>query len=363
MSSIKQEIESLPLDLPNLYSTLLEDFAVHTTRLFQWLCFGIRPMNPWELRQALAIDNNGSSDSLDICENEFPYGSSQNDVISMIGELSKGLAEVTMGDVNSPSYFRVHLIHQSVYDFLVQSGFKKLPYSSLADGNALPHMHLFRVCVKCLHSEEIQRHFITSDTSTSELTHHFDFLRYAIVHWISHARLVDGNQLIHGLISACLDPHPRGYDETCQMFPEFPFWLDNRQSAHACLNCWLEFVFCLKEDHYRDVMDPVYSGIQIRYIENPTILHILVFQGLPQTFGALVQRMGFVDPTDENGHTPLLLAAKEGLFEEMEHLLKRDEVDVNCRYAKLDDAPLHYAVSLGRIDILKLLLGGENYRR
>ncbi|KAF4541448.1 Protein serac1 [Lasiodiplodia theobromae] len=121
-------------DLYQLYEALLSeldgDDRVQAIRLFQWILFAKRPLKLPELQHAMALSHDMPENSI----SDYSFGkyfTDANDLEARIMDLSKGLIEVR-DPVNisefliHPEPTDVHFIHQSVVDYLLDSGIQTL---------------------------------------------------------------------------------------------------------------------------------------------------------------------------------------------------------------------------------------------
>lgn len=78
--------------------------------------------------------------------------------MKMVTRLSKGLAEISGSNKGRPSSrdCNVHLIHQSVQDYLLQGGLAQLDPTISSFVEALSNQYLLDTCFKYLHFREVQ---------------------------------------------------------------------------------------------------------------------------------------------------------------------------------------------------------------
>src|SRR5204862_1437625 len=97
---------------------------------------------------------------------------------TLVKTQSGGLAEVK--DHNDERI--VQFIHESVSDFLIQKGIKKLSSSA---GSATGHHRLSRSCINYIAMEEVAW---PSNMTGADIIHQFPFMRYATACWPLHCR-------------------------------------------------------------------------------------------------------------------------------------------------------------------------------
>lgn len=190
LKQIRRRIQAIPSELEELYQELLrgvlDEDLPHSLRLMQWICFALRPLSLRELRFATIVDANTPYQSISDCQNaeECGYVETDEQMKKRIRHLSKGLAEAKQHENTWIAQF----IHQSVKDYLVQSGLQILDKHS--SGNALgrAHFQLSRSCIRYIAMKEISNQ---ARSYIYNLELDFPLLQYAITSWISHAKEVE----------------------------------------------------------------------------------------------------------------------------------------------------------------------------
>lgn len=152
-------------DLYQLYEALLSelegDDRVQAIRLFQWMLFTKRPLASDELRHAMALSHDMPEKSI----SEYSIGkyfTDRSDLKARIMDLSKGLVEARYEDrrFEIPSRTSIQFVHQSVVDYLLESGLQTLEamqgttmFSSI---NVRAHFQLSRSCLRFLFMSEFE---------------------------------------------------------------------------------------------------------------------------------------------------------------------------------------------------------------
>ncbi|KAM0429135.1 hypothetical protein ACHAQK_011307 [Fusarium lateritium] len=115
------ELRKIPRKIEEFYAATVSSLAKETCamslKFFQWVCFATRPLEVHDIRFAINIIPDKKYRSF----NELPklfWGSTDEEMKNLVCTLSGGLAEVR----NST----VFLIHQSVKDYMMGSGFYRL---------------------------------------------------------------------------------------------------------------------------------------------------------------------------------------------------------------------------------------------
>jgi energy-coupling factor transporter ATP-binding protein EcfA2 len=126
-SQIESTIDKVPQDLNKLFSGLIQSVAQgdereETVKLFFWVCFAQQPLTVCELQHALALDPEEDKNSIE------KYRADIKDLRKRIRYLSRGLIEIA--ELPRRLLEPVRLIHQSVFDFLVNSRFSELGVES-----------------------------------------------------------------------------------------------------------------------------------------------------------------------------------------------------------------------------------------
>ncbi|KAJ4168304.1 hypothetical protein NW754_013638 [Fusarium falciforme] len=172
LGKIKDAILELPQELDELYDKLTSNMDEDSLKLFQWITFAMRPLEPSELQWAMLIDADRHDQSLDQYREEATYRATD------IGKLSKGLVEVT------PDEKVVQFIHQTVKDFF-QGTLSRLNETSRSQDVA--HNLLYKTCLRYLEMAEIDQ---SARLSRNDMMSKFPLLQYATTSWVDHARKI-----------------------------------------------------------------------------------------------------------------------------------------------------------------------------
>ncbi|KAI3325775.1 hypothetical protein HD806DRAFT_456639 [Xylariaceae sp. AK1471] len=346
-----QGIKKIPKDLDELYCKLLEDLTEDRTerettlRLVQWICFAQRPLSTNELRWAVMIDPDNSHETLDEYRRSEVFIEDGN-ITTRINALSCGLAEVT------PSG-RVQFIHQSVKDFFNDHGLTTLTGRSSRANLIEANYCLARSCIRYMAMEEIskveswarekrdekwyekqyeKRHKIRQHREPKwnldpvEESWELDvpLLQYAVSEWVKHAKATQGAE---------------------EVIPvDYLFGILSRP-----LNRLVDRWVALHQAIVGDYNQPEVGS---------TLLHVAAIYGLTDTLSAILVKPGVgkedTDAKDENGRTPLMLAARYAHEAVVQGLLNAGaDVKVRDRYG---NTPLHFAAEHGNEAITQLLL-------
>ena len=303
LKRIRQKIEELPDKLEDLYKDALsrvEDRA-RAVQLMQWVCFAQRPLTLKELRFAMAIDATTSFTSLKQCQSSADFSETDEQMKRTVTSLSGGLAE-TRDYQDSRT---VQFIHQSVKDYLVQSGLPNLDSSLSNNIIGRSHFRLSRSCVKFLTleevllyaSEKLHRYDTVEETRKTEIeiVNRFPLIKYSAKNWIAHAEIVEAQRI------------PQ--DDLLELF-RWP-------SDNIIKSC----------TEYYNVTEPYPPP----FISEMTFLSIASRYGLSSIIEAMIRSGEAFDVNSKDlyGQTPLSWAAEEGHKATVQLLTEKGaEVDV-----------------------------------
>ena len=314
-------IRRLPPELATLYEEIIgrtePDDMAQTLRLFQWICFAFRPLTLQELRDAIALDIHTSHASLQESRTFGQYAENDEEMERRVLSLSQGLAEV--GKHGRKRI--VQLVHQSVMDFLLQDGFRlfdeQLPGDHLTGSViARGHFWISRACIKHISLEEVLfREYFKRSV----------LIAYATRYWITHAQIVERENVPQDDLIALFQPKP---------------------SVLRALSVW-----------GRAAEGVTLAGEAIPISQETTLLHIASTFGLSSVISCILDRDTLnaeIDVSDDKGSTPLHYAAEVGHEAIVKQLLEAGaEVD-----PRGDDGltPAFKATCNGHKNILELLL-------
>ncbi|TPX08065.1 uncharacterized protein E0L32_010265 [Thyridium curvatum] len=361
LEEIAKRVDDAPPGLDELYLSLVKEMASNESslKLVQWICFSRRPLDLGELRWAMAVEPDGSQQSIQGCKISNNYISDDNALESRVTALSFGLAEI----VPSIDAHTVQFIHQSVQDFFIEKGLSALdegsPSTDVAIGMA--HFKLSRICIRYMMLEEvcqnmdsafkgpnnqesireegfndheiIERRFHDEHdsfgrlfTALEAIALRFPLFRYAVACWISHTSQSDARGIpqrdlleLFGWPSKVSIGRWANPDETGELF-------------HLA-----------RED------------------EGSSLVHIASASGIE---GLLKAILGYpdqsrVDSKDQRGRTPLSYAAERGHEAVVGHLLSNKHVNSDAEDF-LGRTPLSYAAGQGHKAVVEHLLSNKH---
>lgn len=388
--SIQAKIAAIPIQLSKLYQDLLTSVdeweKPESLQLMQWICFALRPLSLTELRFAMAVDADTTSQSISQCQESEQYTERDEEMEIRVRHLSKGLAEVISHD----GKFIVQLIHQSVNEFLIEKEGLKLLYGSQdrASANSLigrAHFRLSRSCIKYLSMRELQNRHDWEKKREKTLDgfeyfeNEFPFLRYATVSWIPHAEKVEKENLpqddliLYFQASSVMQSRISAYN-----------YLDNRTSSCPFKDTTLVqiaarygFLSVLSAAHNHDLEIDCSNGVLLCeaakkgheavvkflmerddvYFRNENremALFHAARKGQEAVVKLLLEKNVGPNSSNDNGYTPLSMAAHVG-HETVVKLLLEQNVDPNSKN-RYGNTPLFIAVHRGHEALVKLLL-------
>lgn len=133
VDEIGQSLRTVLPELSGIFSNNLEKLAeeqvagdsTRSLRLFEWLCFSIRPVSLTELQWAMNMTISNPFLSLDQCLKEPSSIRNGVQMAKQLNSFSGGLIEVQV----QQGVARAQLIHPSVKEFLINQGFRTLSHS------------------------------------------------------------------------------------------------------------------------------------------------------------------------------------------------------------------------------------------
>lgn len=349
ISKIRQKLKEIPRKLSDLYEHILSNIEdpKRAVQLMQWLCFAMRPLSLEDLRYAMVVDITSDFRSLEECQSSVDFSETDEQMRRTVNSLSGGLAE-TVGYEGRQT---VRLIHQSVNDYLIESGLRSLGSSCFHDFNdylsrsnlptleralsdnvvSLAHFRISRSCVKFINLKEVLEETKdwsarTYENETAEsikqikqrgLIRRFPFLRYC-ASWASHAIIMEKQRM-----------------PQADLIPLF------RWPSEDGLRSWVI----------------VFDQLNLKDRQKGTLLLFASRHGLLSVIEAITDsgaNMNF-NTKDSDGMTPLAWATRKGHEAVVQLLIERDDVDTNIQ-DNYGQTPLLRAATYGHEAVVRLLI-------
>ena len=363
-ATILEGIKRSPSGLNALYADLLrginEDDLPQSLHLMQWVCFAFEPLSITELRFAMLIHEETACTSIRQCQETPEYVEEDEQMERNIRYLSKGLIEIVSHSNKRVAQF----IHQSINDYLLNTGLKLLDSNSNYGVIGRGHFWLSRSCIKYLSMEEIKSYkwgiYPNNNREDAIQTsmQAFPFLNYSTNSWVAHAAIVEDNHIPQDDLVAKLHPAWKGalqpwiriklmVSSLTSAIPEF-----RSNILHIASTYDLPSVVEAALDQRID--------INARNIRGQTPLHCAASEGIERVVKLLLEQGAEPDLGDKSGKTPLFYAAVAGEEAVARFLLARRDVDVNSKDAELVCTPLSAAVDNCFAGVVELLLNKED---
>lgn len=342
--TIRHLIASLPIGIDQLcehfFINVVRSEAKKSLKLFQWICFAARPLSLQELRFAMVLDEDTSHVSVQECQESALYIDTNEAMVKKVCELSHGLANISIYTTFSEGeekvrYGNVRVIHQTVYDFLLERGLRIL-YESQDRGRdstliGWTHFRLSRSCIQYLSLSEVHDFCSQPDSYLRmERTHRIahqkhPFLIYATEYWCQHAEIVEGEKIAQ--------------DDLLLYF------VFNSRSPTSLFIAWT------------NNFDKLYKvwPMPDHTVSGRTLVHYACKHGLLSVLKAALGQGVEMNPTEDTRDMPLLWAVRAGQQAVVKWLLNRVESKAVFDKGAINEA-LCLAAEDGHEAIMKMLL-------
>ena len=343
---IRQTIKEIPNKLSDLYQHILSNIRnpKRAVQLMQWICFAMEPLSLKELRYAMVVDITRDFRSLKECRRSVDFAHTDEQMRRTVNSLSGGLAET----VEYENRQIVRFIHQSVNDYLIESGLQSLDSSFFHDVNdylsrsksptlerslsdnviGLANFRLSRSCVRFMNLKEVldETIFITdrekksirvNESEQKELICRFPLLQYC-ASWALHTRIVEKQRI-----------------PQADLIPLF------RWPSEDGIRSWPHF----------------FRNISLQDGQKGSLLRFASRNGLLSVIEAIIDSGVNVDfdIKCQHGRTPLIGAASHGHEAIVRLLIKRDDVDIEWG-GRWGRTPLSLAARSGYEAVVRLLI-------
>ncbi|PYI18867.1 hypothetical protein BO99DRAFT_297494, partial [Aspergillus violaceofuscus CBS 115571] len=319
---IRSEISKCPQELDGLYEDLvrrIEDAELlEAGTLFQWVCFGRRPLSLDELRTAMTVHLSGGKRSIAEYEDENnpDYIINNRKMKKKMIHLSRGMIDIANAKPAEGSSL-VGFYHETIKSFMLAKGLQYLN-SRLLKGRRLAEtadLQLANTCINYLSTEEICTVFSGEET---HLPTRFFLLEYAATNWLSHAIAAEragcgehvrwpSQNILDAWVSIC-----RCSTSNPTKHPERGTSLIHIAAEHG-----LERL--AKGIYMRTIretcIEALTTGGALLHIGNKdgwTPLHEASYHGHIRVCRLLLEHRADPDLPDHQGRTPLYLASRNG---------------------------------------------------
>lgn len=349
--AIQNKTTSLPIGLSNLYELSLSNIdgsdLEQSLKLFQWICFALRPLSLQELRIAMTVDADTSHLSFHECQESELYIEKDEAMIERVRDLSQGLAEIPKYTKFSNGekqvwYGHVQVIHQTVHDFLLERGLETL-HESRNRGlsgtlTGWSHFRLSRSCIQYLSMSEVYKLSLVLDADrlfdrvlppekVNQIAHEkYPFLFYATEFWFQHAELAERENI--------------SQDDLLSYF------VFNSRSPTSLFFTWREIFHtpfvndCMPDHEFRG--------------RGPSLVHYACKSGLLSVLKGAVSQ-GIEMDFRSNYEKPLVWAVWGRQEAVVKWLLDRGKVRPDSNHSGVDEA-LAVAATVGHEAIVRMLL-------
>jgi hypothetical protein len=273
---VQRKISEVPQNLTDLYTHILssldEDDRLQSSILLRWIYFSQRPLNPNELRIAMAFDTDIPHKSLRSWRESDEYYEFNSLWNERITALSGGLAEVVpseaakndkddeddsftlstvfhlIDEVPEHKKVIVQFIHESVKDYLQQEGISMLGINQDGSVAGQCHHRMTRSCIYYIRCREFWSCSTREDGTyegdeeeeeggddhddvedeDNDQAYDTDFIKYAVLNWRWHSKMAENEHCSQEDILAWFDyPSLFFYREWLDRFLEYSVFTDS----------------------------------------------------------------------------------------------------------------------------------------
>src|SRR6266404_4864120 len=337
-ANLRHVLEELPKSLDETYKRILKQIdnanRVHAYRLLQCLLVAIRPLRVEELAEVLAVDFNAGG--IPMLNTNWRWEDHEEAVLSACSSL----VSVIIGDGHSVVQFS----HFSVKEFLTSD---RLANSAAEE---LSHFHIPLEPAHAILAQACLGVLLKLEGHTESQRTHSPLVKYAAVHWATHAQFVNVELRMEDAMDRLFDMDK----------PHFSAWLEEHDSFwHITVQDPRSPLYCAAFYGFRNLAE----RLIVKYPEHlsarggrfGTPLHATLFAGVHiEVSKLLIERGADVNALDVNKWTPLHCASRVGHHDVMQLLLNRGAA-VNFQ-SDDGNTPLHLAAYNGHFVITQMLL-------
>ncbi|KAI9654505.1 MAG: hypothetical protein M1821_006595 [Bathelium mastoideum] len=403
--AMENRLKGVPEGLDALYDDMLRKLPMkgqHALRVWvlQWFCYSSEPLTHDQLRWIMVLTPPSASASIDELRNDLNFCATDSQVEQRVRSLTGGLVEFISSEQagwfrrefpETPTY--AQFIHQSVQDYLVQTGIERLGETS---SKGQVYVEMSRACLRYLSMLTVKDrsypfgHWNQWDGSPSE-ERELGFSALVSSSWIEYACAAEREntsahallQGLHHLISQSPSSPRRvrrkGYSiDSVKIGPEAVLE-EVRQERYFVnpLKPGSEALLLAVRLGLNSLVGPILMQYRVdtdfKTYNNSTVLHIAVYSGRISMIQTMLkhskmgasrdtndQRSFKINPNfvDEQGRTPLALAVAVNQKDMVRVLLQWPGVMLNTRDS-MDRSPLDDAAIFSRTIIAELLLAHD----
>ena len=290
---IDEELKQIPKDLNELYTELIQNIPPEdkpdALKLIEWVCFAFRPLTLDVIHLAMALEIDGPKDYESYDRRAKKFASDDESLKRRVTTLSCGLIEIQ----ESGDRLIAQFIHQSVQDFLLQSGMHLLTGETIDTAIGKAHHRLSRMCFCYITMDEV----IKSTSKKSQAKSPYLFLNYSVTAFMDHAAKAEAYSI------------PQ--DDLLTYFGA---------PSKKLLRYWTRLYG--------------HRGADISKNAGSTYLHLASFYGLESLARVISQSSSFDaerNAKDAFSRTPLFWAARKGFYGIVEILIASEATDVDAK--------------------------------
>ena len=300
LDALRKALNTLPKTLNDTYERILssldEEYEEYALKIFQWLCFSIRPMRIKEMVEVLAIDST----------NEFCFKPEQRlpdprDILTICSTLVNVTAAATSTQTSETEELR--LAHFSVKEYLISESLKKSSMHRYHTTQLSGHVSIAKTCLSYL------LHFESPAVLVDEFDREFPLIKYAAEFWPWHYRSITNDADREALDFL-------GYQLV--------------ESEKSCFINWLT-VFN-PDSHY------IMADLDLKANEVSSPLYYMSYLGVSGVLKMLLSKGAIFNPEDGLDVNALRAALSNG-HEAVVRLLLEDRTNVNAE-EEWKDTPL-----------------------
>lgn len=205
--NLRAQLDAIPDGLHHLFEDAILRRGSHDNQhllnVLLWILFARRPLTPLQLYHGVLYANRNTN-STSFAEDE----PSPNQIKRFILNTSKGLAEITT--LKRTGKARVQFIHETVREYLLNSGIGRLESSSCKDPIGISHDTLNRSCVEyILFAARTLSDPVPFSLQPEKIVHNmFPLLEYALSELMKHSEMAQA----HGVSQdSLLEAFPLGH--------------------------------------------------------------------------------------------------------------------------------------------------------